>query len=135
MQPGSVHNHYQGVYWPYRYQPYAQEQGSHWPYQYWPYPNNLPWQGSNWPYARQVGVPQQYVMPGGPETQMSPTISGAPLSNNERGELEMWRKLSQSPLEITFYGTEAFVKWANSAARIPVSRDGKIVIKLSPVKE
>ncbi|MFH1066382.1 MAG: hypothetical protein V1746_00525 [bacterium] len=122
----------QGVYWPYRYQPY--ESGSRWAYPYWPYENNVYWQGSPWPYERAENQPRKYetLRAVTLDPQVSSSVSGEPLSEDERAELEMWRRLSEMPVEVTFYGQEAFVQWGGSSARIPVPKDGKIQIKLSP---
>lgn len=123
----------QGVYWPYRYQPYTS--GSRWSYSYWPYENNVYWQGSPWPYergsenqSRRYEAPEAVTL----DPRMSAVSSGEPLSDDERAELEMWRRVGDMPIEVTFYGQEAFVRWGGSAVRVPVPKDGKIQIKLSP---
>lgn len=134
--PSYQGQYWQGVYWPYRYEPYQTAQGAYWPYRYWPNENDAYWQGSRYPYERGARTPRQY----NGEASLSPSAAGVPsgsgpLSPDERAELEMWRNLSSAPVEVIFYGNEAFVKWNGAASRIPVPKNGKIQIKLSPQNE
>lgn len=124
--------YWQGVYWPYKYKPY--EQGSYWPYKSWPYENDAPWQGSNFPYVQGARQQRDYgtLSPSAGPTG-APSQTG-PLNEDERAELEMWRRLSAQPIEVTISGKDAFIRWAGSGSEIPIPKDGKIQIKLSPAK-
>lgn len=98
-----------------------------------------PQYGSAFPYYPTTSVPNVGIYGSSPLPYMNmaqwsgpPPLGG--LNDGERAELEMWRRLASNPIYVTLQGHEAYVEWNGAASRIPIPPNGKIQIRLSPMR-